>query len=232
MWSTLVKRGRRRLVVQRNRQLNRTRRAIAEAALELFEREGVDAVTVDRIAEMAEVSRPTFYRHFTSKEDTVFASEADDLRTLEATLDAAEADLGGEGSSAFDIVLNVAKEAMLERATDRRYWLRRYRLLASEPTLLNRSRAGDALIEDLFAPRLAQDLGGGAVAEAQARALAAGWMAGVFHALVGWAQSDGAIDPTETIEGVDRAIRCGLERLIAEREPAPRAARRPATTSA
>ena len=42
-------------------------------ASELFYREGVNAVGVDRIVSEASVTRATFYRHFPSKEQLVLA---------------------------------------------------------------------------------------------------------------------------------------------------------------
>ena len=45
-----------------------TRRRIAEAALTEFKRVGVDNAVIGDIAEIAGVSRPTFYSHFPSKQ--------------------------------------------------------------------------------------------------------------------------------------------------------------------
>ncbi|QNS02521.1 TetR/AcrR family transcriptional regulator [Streptomyces xanthii] len=47
----------------------RTREALAEAAVELVLEKGLAAVTVEAIAERADVTRRTFSRHFTGKED-------------------------------------------------------------------------------------------------------------------------------------------------------------------
>ncbi|WP_198387745.1 TetR family transcriptional regulator [Rhodococcus pyridinivorans] len=61
----------------RERKKQRTHRQLEEIALELFSAEGFDAVTLDRIAATAEVSKRTFFRYFPSKEDVALAAEAE-----------------------------------------------------------------------------------------------------------------------------------------------------------
>jgi AcrR family transcriptional regulator len=55
----------------------RTRQVIAETADDLFRRRGFDDVTVDEIAQTAEVSKKTVFNYFPTKEDLVF-NRADD----------------------------------------------------------------------------------------------------------------------------------------------------------
>ncbi|WP_049568958.1 TetR/AcrR family transcriptional regulator [Nonomuraea sp. SBT364] len=52
----------------------RTRQALVEAAIGLFEERGYEQVTVAEIAEAAEVSTRTFFLHFQAKEDVLFAN--------------------------------------------------------------------------------------------------------------------------------------------------------------
>ena len=61
----------------RARKKERTRDAIADAAISLFLAHGFDQVSVADIAARAEVSKPTLFRYFTAKEDLVLHRIAD-----------------------------------------------------------------------------------------------------------------------------------------------------------
>lgn len=56
----------------RERKKLQTRRVIADAALRLFRARGFDAVTVDEVAQAAQVSKKTVFNYFPTKEDLVF----------------------------------------------------------------------------------------------------------------------------------------------------------------
>ncbi|MFZ3474171.1 TetR/AcrR family transcriptional regulator [Streptomyces sp. 4.24] len=62
--------------LRENKKL-RTRQQLAATALELFLERGFDAVSVADIAAAAEVSKPTLFRYFPSKEDLVLDRFAD-----------------------------------------------------------------------------------------------------------------------------------------------------------
>jgi len=56
----------------RERKRDRTRRALVDAAIDLFERNGYDGTTVADIAEAAEIGTRTFFSYFASKEELLF----------------------------------------------------------------------------------------------------------------------------------------------------------------
>src|SRR3954471_6434628 len=60
------------LADRRNRKRLATRQGISDAATRLFIERGFDNVTVDEIAEAADVGRMTVFNHFPRKEDMFF----------------------------------------------------------------------------------------------------------------------------------------------------------------
>ncbi|MFF2119098.1 TetR/AcrR family transcriptional regulator [Kitasatospora sp. NPDC058184] len=70
---------------RRERKKAQTRQSLADAALELFLEHGYDQVGVKDVADAADVSVTTLFKHFTSKEALVFDQDDD----LEAALVAA-----------------------------------------------------------------------------------------------------------------------------------------------
>ncbi|MFD1938639.1 MULTISPECIES: TetR/AcrR family transcriptional regulator [Nonomuraea] len=64
-------------VSRRERKKAATRQAIADAALELFLERGYDQVSISDIADAADVSKTTVFKHFTGKEALVFDQDQD-----------------------------------------------------------------------------------------------------------------------------------------------------------
>ncbi|MEU9336908.1 TetR family transcriptional regulator [Streptomyces sp. NPDC048290] len=67
---------------RRRRKARRTRDALATAALELILERGLAATTVEAIADRADVTRRTFSRHFTGKEDAALDFVREDGRRI------------------------------------------------------------------------------------------------------------------------------------------------------
>jgi AcrR family transcriptional regulator len=68
----------------RSRRRLQTQAQIHEAAVELFEAQGVKATTVEEIAARAGVSSRTFFRHFASKEQAALPGQRRLLRAIDA----------------------------------------------------------------------------------------------------------------------------------------------------
>ncbi|WP_332838974.1 TetR/AcrR family transcriptional regulator [Nocardia bovistercoris] len=70
----------------RDRKRERTRRALLEAAVELFEHRGYEETTVADIAAAAEVGTRTFFNYFASKEELLFPEPDDRVRAAVAAM--------------------------------------------------------------------------------------------------------------------------------------------------
>jgi AcrR family transcriptional regulator len=74
-----VSNGEQPAVGLRERKKARTKAAIREHAMRLFQQQGYQATTVEQVAEAAEVSPSTFFRYFPTKEDVVLTDDYDPL---------------------------------------------------------------------------------------------------------------------------------------------------------
>jgi AcrR family transcriptional regulator len=74
----------------RERKHARTRQALIDAAVELFERHGYDKTTIADIAAAADISPRTFFGYFASKEDLLFTDPDVLLRGLREGAESSE----------------------------------------------------------------------------------------------------------------------------------------------
>ncbi len=121
------------------------RRELSAAAMELFATKGYEATTVDEIAAAAGVARRTFFRHFRSKEEAIFADHDDTLTRVEAVLHAAPAH-----EHPLDTVCRGIKEVMKMYAGHPEISVARYKLTREVPTLREAEIASVARYERLF----------------------------------------------------------------------------------
>ena len=75
---------------RRTRKRLAMRQAISDTATRLFFERGFDAVTVDEIAEAADVGRMTVFNHFPRKEDLFFDLDEAGRATIREALGTAE----------------------------------------------------------------------------------------------------------------------------------------------
>ncbi|MFP5489782.1 MAG: TetR family transcriptional regulator, partial [Acidimicrobiia bacterium] len=136
----------------RERKKIERRRRIEAAAIDLFEAEGFDGVTVDDIAARAEISPRTFFHYFATKEDVVLGDYADRLDRIVAELGRRSDAEGGWAAlrAAFVVVAS-------DYTTRRDELVRRFRIVADNPSVYARSlqlQAGwEATLTDALARR-------------------------------------------------------------------------------
>ncbi|MET7326997.1 TetR family transcriptional regulator [Nonomuraea sp. NPDC005650] len=122
----------------RERKKQRTRRALIEAALRLFDEKGFDETTLAEIAAEADVSTRTFFSYFASKEDVVFYDSARKMELAIASL----ADRA-PGDSPADVLLRIVEDSLTWLTTYEELAFEdaelRMRLVLKEPTLQARA---------------------------------------------------------------------------------------------
>jgi AcrR family transcriptional regulator len=121
----------------RERKKARTREAILEAALDLFEAKGYDNTTVEEIAEAADISPRTFFRYFESKLDLIMVDKEfdnHDDQSHEETF-ASWILQGEQGESLVDTIRNRIVEQFDERIASDACNVRRVRLMMATPSL-------------------------------------------------------------------------------------------------
>ncbi|MDB5977023.1 MAG: TetR family transcriptional regulator [Nevskia sp.] len=122
-----------RQAIKRNRKSQRTRRHLAEVAVELFEKKGFAATTIDEITDTSDYSSSTFFRLFTDKEEVVFYDFVDLLEQLKAIFA-----MPNHGNAWVTIRSVFIEFAHLWDTDAGELGLRRARLYHSEPLLYAR----------------------------------------------------------------------------------------------
>ena len=113
----------------RERKKEQTRRALEDAALDLFERQGFEHTTVEEIAAACDVSPRTFFRYFATKDQVLFGDDAEFTDML-ADLEHRPVDEAPLRS------VRAFVDAKIESFADERERLvRRARVLAATPSL-------------------------------------------------------------------------------------------------
>jgi AcrR family transcriptional regulator len=137
---------------RRERKKAATRQALADAALRLFLERGYDQVSVRDVAEAADVSTTTVFKHFPGKEALVFDLEAD----REAALVAAVRDRPAGQSVPAALHAYVRRVC---RVADHPDFAAFQRLIADTPALRAYSRAMWMRHEAALARAVAEDAG-------------------------------------------------------------------------
>ncbi|NUR93073.1 MAG: TetR family transcriptional regulator [Nonomuraea sp.] len=122
----------------RERKKQRTRRALIEAALRLFDEKGFEETTLAEIAAAADVSTRTFFSYFASKEDVLFFDSEHRIEQALAYLSARE-----PGWSLHDRLSGFIEHMLTGPDESGEIWsehaMLRLRLLTQEPPLQARA---------------------------------------------------------------------------------------------
>jgi mycofactocin system transcriptional regulator len=132
-----------------------TRARVERAALDLFTLHGYENVTTDQVADMAGISRRTFFRYFATKADAVWGDFDDHVARLEellAATDPAEPVLPSVCAAYVEV--NDYADAHLPLLRERMH------LILTEPALLAHSQVRYADVDRVVARHVAERTGG------------------------------------------------------------------------
>jgi AcrR family transcriptional regulator len=183
---------------RRERKKLETHRALSTAARELALAKGLDGVTVEDIADAADVSVRTFFNYFSCKEEALVGIDPGVLEELEEAL--RERPKGEPPLEALRAVL-VSGVGGVEGAVRR--WSLRTELVGRHPALLPRHLAALAEIEAALVAALAARLGSDPARDAFPAVAVAAAM-GVMRAAVAWWEDNGR--PGSLESAVDTAF--------------------------
>ena len=148
-------------VGRRDRKKQATRRALRNAALQLVAERGFAHVTVEDIAEAADVATRTFFNYFPSKESAVIGADPDAIEQLRASLLARplrESPLEALRSVLVEYAATIDEE-FDDLGEGKEAWFRRFCVVRQDPELLGAYAAHISEVERILAEALAQRLG-------------------------------------------------------------------------
>jgi len=192
----------------RARKKRDTARRIEETAMELFERDGFDGVTVEAIAAAADISPRTFFHYFPTKEDVVLADYAERLEQVTRTLEAQPARVAPWKALAAALS---AVAADYEAERDR--LVRRFRIMFASPSVFARNLQLQAGWEDAVAGALAARMQDGEGDDLTPRLLAAAGLAAMRSAMRHWIATGASDGLPDVVRSCFQRLGRGLDRI-------------------
>jgi len=184
----------------RARARDALRTEIAETAWSVFAERGFDDVTVNEVAAATGISRATFFRYFSSKEEAVFVA----LEALGADVAAALAERPA-GEDAWAALRRAFDAATPSYAANPARSLARLNLTRQTPSLraheLERHEQWQRQIGSVLAPRLGREIG-----DVGVEALVGAAIGALDAATERWAHSEGKLDLVALIDEAFAAI--------------------------
>lgn len=172
-------------------------RHLRHVALDLYERDGVDAVTADALADASGVNRRSLFRYFSTLDDVVFSDHHIEIRPkVQERLAAADGSPGSVAAALLPVLDDLAADAEFVR--------RRHRVVESSPELHDREQLWFGLYRAAVAERLRQ-AATGPDALATAAVVAAALVAALGEVLELWYR-DESVDTAAMFEELSTRI--------------------------
>ena len=188
----------------RDRKKTQSRQALQNAALRLAMEVGYERLTVEAIAEAAEVSTRTFFNYFSSKDEALLAPNPDARQRM---IDAiADRPLAEPPVAAVRAAFIEFADELQER---RDLWQARMRLVEEHPHLLPRMISSFATTEHAVAVSIAERTGRDVATDPYPALVAAASTAALRLALLHW-DPDGPRTLAELIDELFASLAAGL----------------------
>jgi AcrR family transcriptional regulator len=138
-------------VSPRDRKRQETRERLEETALRLFAAHGYDQVTVEDVCREAQVGPATFYRHFGTKEEVVFAYRTGFDEAMQAAIASAHGE-AGRSEQLLRVLRSFAGHLQSQQAS----LALRDRIVLGHDGLMRRTLADQRAVETQLARGLAE----------------------------------------------------------------------------
>jgi AcrR family transcriptional regulator len=204
---------------RRDRKKLATHQMLRSAALRLVAERGLHQVTVEDIAEAADVSVRTFFNHFPSKEDAIVGLDPERVEQLREALAARPAE--EEPLAALRAVLCELASTMVERSDE---WPLRMEVVRATPALLPRMVASFATYERALVEVIASRTGTDPDRDLYPTLTTGVAMSAFRSALALWRSRNGAQPLSKVLDAAFTQVAAGL--------PAPDAAAKSARRGA
>lgn len=192
----------------RDRKKRATRRALRDAALELVASRGYAHVTIEDIAEAAEVATRTFFNYFPSKESAVMGADPERPEELGRCL-AARPKTESPLQAVAEVLVDYARlvdEDVDELGGSKKTWFQRFCILRSDPELLSAYAAHMAEVERRLTEVLAERMGTDPYRDPYPALVTATALAAARVAALYWSANGG-------VESLSRLTRLAVEAL-------------------
>lgn len=196
----------------RERKKLATRRLLRRVALDLVAERGLSNVTVEDIAEAADVSPRTFFNYFPSKEAVLFGGSPDRAAELRERI--ARQSPGEPALDVLRVVMAQDAEMIADELRslggDPADWLRKIKVARTDPHMRAAHAAQMAMIERAIGEGLAARLGADQETDPYPWVLAAAAVGVVRACTAFWAGSDGRVQLGQLIDQAFQALAGGL----------------------
>jgi AcrR family transcriptional regulator len=194
---------------RRERKKLTTHRLLRSAALQLSAERGLSKVTVEDIAEAADVSVRTFYDHFATKEDAIVgfdASRVDQLR--EALVERPD------DEAPLDSLRSVLRELLVESSEE---WPLRMEVIRANPDLLPRMFSSFAVSEKAMIEVIASRTGTDPEHDLYPILITAVATGALRSSISVWRASGGKLVLSEVFDAAFKRVSLGLPAPVAPR---------------